>query len=269
MDAFGAFEHEGWQKVANTYDDVFGELTTQSIRPLLDAADVRAGKSLLDVASGPGHLAAAAHGRGAAVTGIDFSSAMVAEASRRYPHVVFCEGNAGKLPFADGSFDAVTIAFGLLHFPDPDKALAEAQRVLRPAGKIAFTVWAQADRALGFGLVAKAVERFGNPDAGLPEGPPFFRFSDPGECRRTLTRLGFTDVKTSEIAQTWRFASASAWIEGVTRSTVRTAALLRAQSGEAMARIRAALPEAAGPYRTKDGAIELPMPAVLTCARKP
>ncbi|HWQ37600.1 MAG TPA: methyltransferase domain-containing protein [Burkholderiales bacterium] len=269
MDAFGAFEHEGWQKVATTYDDVFGELTAQCIQPLLDAADVRAGKSLLDVASGPGHLAGAAQERGAMVTGIDFSSAMVTEASRRYPRVVFCEGLAGRLPFADRSFDAVTIAFGLLHFPDPDKALAEAQRVLRPQGRVAFTVWAQADRAVGFGLVAGAVERLGNPAAGLPEGPPFFRFSDPGECRRTLTGLGFTDVKTTEIAQTWRFTSASAWIEGVARSTVRTAALLRAQSAEAMAAIRAALLEAALPYEAKDGAVELPMPAVLASARKP
>ncbi|MGH8632400.1 MAG: methyltransferase domain-containing protein, partial [Burkholderiales bacterium] len=187
----------------------------------------------------------------------------------RHPALRFIEGNAEALPFPDASFDALTIAFGLLHFPDPDKALAEACRVLRPRGRIAFTVWAAADKAVGFGLVAKAVQAHGKLDVGLPEGPPFFRFSAPEECRRTLTALGFTAVKSTEVAQAWHFASAEAWIEGLARSTVRTAALLRAQTDEALAAIRAALVDAAKPYRSKDGGIELPMPAVLTCAEKP
>lgn len=267
--AFGAFEHNGWQKVGAEYDALFGGLTPQCIAPMLDGVGARPGTSLLDVATGPGYLAAGAAARGAAVTGIDFSSTMVAQARARHPALRFIEGDAESLPFADESFDAVTIAFGLLHFPDPDKALAEAYRVLRPRGRIAFTVWAAADKAVGLGLVAKAVQAHGQLDVGLPEGPPFFRFSAPEECRRTLTALGFAGVKSTEVAQAWRFASAEAWIEGVARSTVRTAALLRAQTGEALARIRAALVEAAEPYRSKDGGIVLPMPAVLTSARKP
>jgi hypothetical protein len=132
-----------------------------------------------------------------------------------------------------------------------------------------FTVWASADKAVGLGLITQAVQQHGILNVGLPDGPPFFRFSDPAECNRTLPGLGFVDVESLEVGQVWRFRSAQEWIEGVSRSTVRTAALLRAQSEEAMQRIRAALTDAASRYRQDDGSIALPMPAVLTSARKP
>jgi ubiquinone/menaquinone biosynthesis C-methylase UbiE len=264
---FHRFEHDGWQRVANRYDDLFGELTSQCIGPLLQAVNLGSGSAYLDVASGPGHLAAAAASRGARATGVDFSSTMIGEARARYPHVRFEEGDAQALPFPAAAFDAVTIAFGLLHFPDPDRALAEAFRVLRAGGRLGFAVWAE--KAVGFVLVTQAVQQHGALDVGLPGGPPFFRFSDAPECRRTLTALGFEDVHSWEVPQVWRFRSPDEWIDGVARSTVRTAALLAAQSPQAMAKIRAALTEVAAGYRCNDGSISLPMPAVVTSARKP
>jgi SAM-dependent methyltransferase len=222
------------------------------------------------VASGPGYVAAAAARRGATVVGVDFSSAMVAEAASRHPGIEFREGNAESLPFPDESFDAVVIAFGLLHFPHPNRALAEAHRVLRSGGKLGFTVWAGPDRAVGFGLIIKAIQAHGNLDAGLPDGPPFFRFSDPEEAGRTLTGLGFISPLSREIAQTWRFSSAYEWIGGIETYTVRTAALLRAQNSEARAAIHAALIAAAQQsYPGKTGGIEIPMPAMLSSATKP
>lgn len=265
---FHRFEHDGWQRVAGRYDDLFGQLTSQCIGPMLNAVGLRKGTLLLDVASGPGHLAAAAASLGARVTGVDFASSMVREARIRYPQVHFEEGDAQSLAAPDRSFDAVTIAFGLLHFPDPDRALAEAHRVLRSGGWLAFAVWASAEKAVGFGLVTQAVQQHGRLDVGLPDGPPFFRFSDAAECRRTLTALGFDQVQSKEVPQVWRFSSADQWIDGVARSTVRTAALLAAQAPQAMAKIRATLAEAAAGYRQSDGSIELPMPAVVTWARK-
>ena len=265
---FREFEHRAWQSVVKLYEDYFGALTAQSIEPLLDAVGVHPGAALLDIATGPGYIAAAAAQRGARVTGLDFSSAMIAEASALHPDIGFREGDAGNLPFPDASFDVVVIGFGILHFPDPDHALREAFRVLRSGGRFGLTVWAGPDRAAGFGIVMRAVEQHGSTDANLPPGPPFFRFSNVVECGRAITAAGFGQVKITEVPQIWRFPSAAAFFDGISASTVRTAALLRAQTPENLARIRAAAESEARNYSLADATIELPMPALLASARK-
>jgi cyclopropane fatty-acyl-phospholipid synthase-like methyltransferase len=88
---FHEFEHNGWQGIPQQYHQAFGELTTQSIELLLDAAGVKAGTIVIDIASGPGYVAAAAARRDATVIGVDFSAAMVAEAQGRNPDVEFRE----------------------------------------------------------------------------------------------------------------------------------------------------------------------------------
>jgi ubiquinone/menaquinone biosynthesis C-methylase UbiE len=264
---FREFEHAGWEKLPARYHDAFATLTTQAIGPLLDAVQVRRGMRLLDVASGPGYVAAAAAQEGASVVGIDFAAAMVAEASRRYPAVKFQQGDAEELPFADASFDAVTINFGMLHFGRPERALREAQRVLRPGGKFGFTVWAKPEESRGFGIVLGAIQKHGNTNAPIPAGPPFFRFSEAAECKRVLLEAGFAAPQVKTVPQVWRLESADALFEIMLGSTVRTGALLGAQTCKALEAIRADISDAAAAYR-KGNAIELPMPAVLASATK-
>src|SRR5947207_422982 len=151
-DAFRDFEHAGWQSAAEHYADTFGGLTVQAADPLLDAVGAGPGCRLLDVASGPGFIAEAAAARSAYVVGLDFSPAMVAEAKRRNPAIEFQEGDAERLPFDAASFDAVVMNFGLLHLARPDAAIAEAQRVLRPGGRYAYTVWAPSEETTGFSM---------------------------------------------------------------------------------------------------------------------
>src|SRR5215470_3290949 len=128
---FKNFERAGWESVVAEYASGFGDLTMQSIEALLDIVGAAPGVRLLDVASGPGYVAAAAAARGALAVGVDFSAAMVAAAAKKYPDVEFRLGDAENLPFDEASFDAVTMNFGLLHLAHPDRALAEACRVLR------------------------------------------------------------------------------------------------------------------------------------------
>jgi ubiquinone/menaquinone biosynthesis C-methylase UbiE len=264
-DAFKAFELEGWTGAAAPYAEVFGSVTRQTISAVLDAVQARPGVRLLDVACGPGWLCAAAAERGAAAVGIDISAGMLAEAKRRHPTVDFREGDAELLPFAAGEFDAVTMNFGLLHLGRPEQALAEASRVLRPGGHFAFTVWAVEARA--FGLVQPAIEAHGRTDVGLPVGPPFFRFSDPDECRRVLIEAGFDGPSVSKLPLTWKLPSGEAFFEVMYRGTARTGGLLRAQTPDALAAIKSAIVVGANGYQTADG-IEIPMPAVLTSASK-
>ena len=91
------------------------------------------GQSALDVACGSGRLTAELSRRvdGGRVVGLDFSPGMLARARADYPRLVFVEGDALKLPFADGEFDAATMAFGLRNLADPVLGLAELARVAR------------------------------------------------------------------------------------------------------------------------------------------
>ena len=107
MDAFTRFEHEGWERVAARYDSTWSSSTRQFISPLLEAAEVSANMSALDVGCGPGYVAAACVERGAHATGVDFSGEMVAIARRAFPQIEFRQGDAQNLPFPDASFDRV------------------------------------------------------------------------------------------------------------------------------------------------------------------
>jgi cyclopropane fatty-acyl-phospholipid synthase-like methyltransferase len=81
-DEFTEFEHEGWECVAAKYDSVWAQSTRQFIPSLLDAAEVSAGMSVLDVGAGPGYVSAAAAERSATPIGLDFSKQMVSIAKR-------------------------------------------------------------------------------------------------------------------------------------------------------------------------------------------
>jgi SAM-dependent methyltransferase len=174
---FREFEHAGWEAIPTQYDDAFSNLTPQAAQPLLDAAAVGPDTHVLDVATGPGYVAAAAAARGARVVAIDFSAAMVECARRHHPDIDVREGDAEALSFNDGTFDAVVMNFGLLHLARPEQALGEARRVLPRGGRCAFTVWAPPEKAVGFGMVLRAVEALGRLDVSLPAGPPFVRFT--------------------------------------------------------------------------------------------
>lgn len=264
-DDFKNFERAGWENVVAEYASGFGDLTMQSIDALLDAVAAGPGVRLLDVASGPGYVAAAAAARGAVATGVDFSAPMVAEAAKRYPQIAFRHGDAEALPFGDHSFDAVTMNFGLLHLAHPDRALAEAQRVLRAGGRFAFTVWAKPEETAGFGITLGAIQTHGTFSVPLPEGPPFFRFSDWAESARALKAAGFIAPEFKKIPQTWRLASVDALFDVMRTATVRTAGLLGHQTPEALTSIRVMMGNACGLYQ-KNGVVELPMPAVLAAA---
>lgn len=266
--SFRLLERQGWKAKAHDYDAFTGQVTVGAVGPLLDAVGVGAASSVLDVACGPGYVAAGAAARGAHAIGIDFAAAMIAEALRRYPKIEFREGDAENLAFDAESFDAVVCAFGLLHLADPDRAIAEAHRVLRPDGRFAFTVWSGPDRHDFFALVLNAIQTHGDMQVALPPAPPIFRFSDPAECRVALTRAGFVDPSVVELGLRWRAPSFEAILDCIYRSTVRTAMVLERQTPEALDRIHRAIRENAERF-AHAGVYDIAWPAVLASARKP
>ncbi|MFP6891837.1 MAG: methyltransferase domain-containing protein [Nitrospinota bacterium] len=265
-DRYKAFERDGWRRSSGEYHDLFGSGTAQAAGPLLDAVNAEAGTRLLDVACGPGIVSGAAAARGCSVLGLDFATGMLAQARERYPEIEFREGDAEDLPLKDASFEAVVCNFGMNHIPRAERAVAGVFRVLSPGGRYAFTTWSPGSAQ--YRLVNEAVQAHGDPDVPLPEGPDRTLFSDPGLCKALLAGAGFEDAEVAEIPIVLKCTGPEHLIDIIYKSTVRTRALLEAQSLPARGKINRAIAEAARGFE-KDGTLEIPMPAVMVSARKP
>lgn len=260
---FKELEHQGWLDKAGAYRDIIGKITGQAIPPILETFGDLSGRRLLDIASGTGELAAEAARRGAAAEGVDFAATMVEEAARKYAGVPFREGDAEKLPYPDASFDAAVCSFGLLHMADPERAMSEARRVLKPGGRYTFTVWCGPDAGGDFfALVMGAVREHGTLDVPLPPAPPMFRFADTGECARALGAAGFAKPRTRMLPLKWRTGSPEDILEFLYKSIVRAPMILRAQSDEARRNIHSAIVAGAEAYRSEQ-TIEFRFPAML------
>ena len=99
-------------------------------------AVVSPGDRVLDACCGTGDLAIAAQRAGGRVTGLDFSEPMLERARAKSGEVEWIQGDALALPFADGSFDAATVGFGVRNLEDLEAGLRELRRVLRPGGRV-------------------------------------------------------------------------------------------------------------------------------------
>ena len=254
VDEFAQFEHAGWERVADKYDSVWSSLTRQFIPHLLDVAGVSSEMSVLDVACGPGYLSAAARKLGAVTTGIDFSKKMVAIAKEMFPGLEFTEGDAQDLPCESARFDRVLINFGLLHLSHPEKACAEAFRVLKSGGKFGFTVWAQPEENPGGKIVNDAVNAHADLSVELPVGPPYYLYTENNQCRRVLQQVGFDGGSMGFQTRLveWLVPTADYLFEAERDAGVRTAGLLARQSPEKLNAILSSVANAVRRYAQGD-----------------
>jgi SAM-dependent methyltransferase len=135
---------------------------------LIDAADLAAGSTVLDMATGSGNAALAAARAGCVVTGVDYVPELLGHGRRRASaeglDVEFIEGDAEALPFADASFDAVVSTLGVMFTADQDAAAAELLRVSRPGATIALANWTPSSFV---GDMLRTVARHAPPPAGV------------------------------------------------------------------------------------------------------
>jgi demethylmenaquinone methyltransferase/2-methoxy-6-polyprenyl-1,4-benzoquinol methylase len=129
-----------FDRIAPVYD-VMNRLMTAGLdqrwRRLTVRETVSAGDRVLDACCGTGDLAVAARRAGAGdVVGLDFSERMLERARRKEPAVEWVQGDLLALPFADGSFDAATVGFGVRNVADLERGLGELRRVLRAGGRV-------------------------------------------------------------------------------------------------------------------------------------
>jgi demethylmenaquinone methyltransferase/2-methoxy-6-polyprenyl-1,4-benzoquinol methylase len=166
------------------------------------AAVVRPGDRVLDVCCGTGDLALAAAEAGGKVTGLDFSEAMLERARRKAPAIEWVSGDALALPFADDSFEAVTIGFGLRNLADAEPGLAELRRVLSPGGRVAILEITRPRGVLrpfyrlwfdGVIPLAGKVLPGGSAYSYLPASVR--RFPDPEGLAKLMDDAGFEDIR--------------------------------------------------------------------------
>jgi SAM-dependent methyltransferase len=260
---FVVFERAGWDEHIVGYDHAFGPVSRQTVRPTLDAARVSAGMRVLDVCTGPGMLAEAALQRGAIAVGLDFSAEVVDFARRRVPTAEFRRGDAQDLPFPNDSFDAVVCGYGIMHIPEPDLALREMLRVVRPGGRVALSVWDGSTPSSIFALIYAAVRAHGTIDVSLPHGPDFFQFGTLEKMQAALVEVGLIQVEAEAFAPIWHLDDASQAIDIILMGTVRASALLAAQSDTAATAIRHFLEEALNEFSNASGGLEVPLPVVI------
>jgi SAM-dependent methyltransferase len=137
-------------------------------RLLVDAADLRAGQSVLDVACGTGivaRLAAPRVGSSGRVVGTDLNDAMLTVAGQVRPDLRWEQADAAAQPFADAEFDAVLCSLGLMFFPDRGRALREMARVCRPGGTLGVLVPGPLAGCPGYVPFTEVVTRHAGPEA--------------------------------------------------------------------------------------------------------
>ncbi|HET7500967.1 MAG TPA: methyltransferase domain-containing protein [Kofleriaceae bacterium] len=268
--AFKAFRQREWEDVAKDLpalsDTTIFEVTARGAEQLLDAVQAGPGVRLLDVACGPGLWASAAVRRGGSLVGLDLAPAMVEQARKANPGVEFRVGDAEQLAFADHSFDAVTCNFGIQMLGDPERAMREALRVLRPGGRYAFTTWCPVERSDFFRMVREAIARHGDPTLRLPAGPRDFAYGTVEDCERGLREAGFVDAAACELALEAEFLEPTRVLD-ILATVGKSRALLRLQTPERRTRIESAIVDAVRAFQ-HDGHYRLAMPTVLARATR-
>ena len=267
--AFAELEKREWSEpaVASAYASGFAKASDMVVPHLVLAVEAAPDTDALDLCCGHGNVSAALVGAGARVTGLDFSPAMLAIAQASVPGATFIDGDAMQLDFADASFDAVTIGFGMPHVPDPPRVLAEARRVLRPGGRIAFSVWCGPEVDGAFGYVFGAIGVYGSPDIALPPGPGANDYAEPTIVYPVLTAAGFDDFSCKVVASSWQVNDPGAAFDFFRDGTARGGALLRPQPEDNARAIRAAVVQRVIENHGDGPEWMVPVPAVVISAR--
>ncbi len=268
MSLFKTVEQAGWTEKATAYDNHFAPISAQAVGPVLDLIGDISGMKMLDICCGTGDLAAAGLKRGAQVTGIDFAPTMIEIAKPKVPQATFSVGDAESLNVKDGWYDVAVCSFGLWHMAQPDRAIAEAARVLKPGGTFVYTTWQPPEKGWDlFEIIVRSIKTHGSMDVELPPSPPPFRFAEKIEAERTLTTYGFDNVAYHDKVAVWQGGSGQQVLDLIYKSTVRTSMIIEAQLPAARNAIKRDIITKAEAMRVND-TIKMRWPYALVSAKR-
>lgn len=206
------------QNPAQVYDQYFGpSMFTSSAKPLMAHASLSPGQKVLDLACGSGvvtEIVAAAVGSGGSVVGLDFSPPMLEVARSKTfsgASAEWVQADAANIPFPDDTFDAVVCQHGFQFFPDRLAAANEVKRVLKPGGRLAFTVWADASEHPLYEAVFKSVAT--KIDVPYESVSTPFKFGELSALSSLLSEAGFNDVSQATESFEVSFPSPDRWAQ--------------------------------------------------------
>jgi ubiquinone/menaquinone biosynthesis C-methylase UbiE len=258
----------GWDRAVTAYEQGWRDQLEPAHDLMLDMVALQRGEAVLDVACGTGLVSlrmAAAVGAAGTVVGTDISGQMV-EAARRIAaqrgldNVRFERADAEALPFADATFDAAVCGLGLMYVPDPVKALAEMDRLLRPGGRAAAAVWG-ARRNCGW------AEIFPITDARVASDvcPMFFHLGTKDMLAHAFAAAGFVEVRLERLTTTLCYACAEDALAAVFRGGPVALAYSRFDAATRQA-VHAEYLDSIAAYRVGDG-YRIPGEFVVAAAR--
>jgi ubiquinone/menaquinone biosynthesis C-methylase UbiE len=187
---------------------------------LVDYAQPSPGMHVLDLASGTGEPAitlATRVGPEGHVTALDLSADLLEIAEKRarargLKNFTVRQADAHSLAFPDNSFDLATSRFGVMFFRDPELALTELRRVLKPAARACFLAWGPFDQPYWQSMMGVVHRHVGGPllEQG---GPNPFRFAAPGNLSAVLRSAGFSEIaeETKTLPWTWPGPPEEVW----------------------------------------------------------
>jgi ubiquinone/menaquinone biosynthesis C-methylase UbiE len=202
----------GWDLAAVDYESLWQAQLAEAQAALLALASPAAGEQVLDIACGTGLVsfeAARAVGPTGRVRGIDLSEGMVDAAERRasdrrLSNCSFSRMDAEALTLPDASFDVVLCGLGLMYMPNPEQALREMLRVLRPGGRLSLAIWGERAKC-GWSAVFPIVSA----EVASEVCPLFFRLGQHDTLANFCVDAKFEDVRHHRIATTLTFADAN------------------------------------------------------------
>lgn len=256
---------QAWERRASDIEKTNGDAT----RVLLEAAGIKPGERVLELGAGTGHLArelAELVGRDGALLATDVAPAMVELIEQKLadvPQASAAVVDAAAIAGPAEEYDVVVSRMGLMFVPEPLRALQEVRRVLRPGGRLATAVWADASRnpwmaSVGFAVAVNGLQ-CGLPDQ--PGGP--FSLGDAARLESLAREAGFTEVAVEEVAFTRNYASAAEQFDMVRVLAPPIAAVLATASDEVLEAVRTVAEEALAPYACADGGYDLPACALV------
>ncbi|HEX6336056.1 MAG TPA: methyltransferase domain-containing protein [Jiangellaceae bacterium] len=251
---------------AEAYESMFvPALFGDWAEPLVEAAGVRPGHRVLDVACGTGVVARAAADRvdrQGSVVGVDINDGMLEVARRLRPQLEWRRADAADLPFADDSFDVVLCQAALMFFPDRVAALREIARVTTAGGTVGLHVWAGLPAQAGYGPLTEIAARHAGPEAVNLLGS-YWVLGDLDFMAQLAAAAGLRVHEARTRTGTARFAS----IDHLVETEVKSTPLGERIDDDVYQRIVDDARDELRPFVTVTGAVQLPIAGHLITAR--